>query len=226
MHSKRRGLLVVLVGTDGSGKTTQAKELLRFLAARRIPTAYVQNRFETWALAPIGAIGRMVFLRRHRMESDYTAFSSSVRGLFRNRALSFLFAYYHLSLQVIHSFFSVRIPLAVGKCVVCERYVYDWLLNMTLDHGRGSEEIGRCSRLLHRLAPRPDLLFFIDVPEEVAYARKDDIPSVAYLRDRRKAYVAIAQLEGAETMPGDDDPRVLQDRIRRRCMEVYERNGS
>lgn len=37
----------------------------------------------------------------------------------------------------------------------------------------------------------PDILFLIDLPEEIAHKRKDDVPSVDYLRDRRKMYLYI-----------------------------------
>jgi dTMP kinase len=41
------------------------------------------------------------------------------------------------------------------------------------------------------LLPKPDLVFLVNLPEEVAYQRKDDIPSVDYLKKKRAVYLRM-----------------------------------
>ena len=44
---------------------------------------------------------------------------------------------------------------------------------------------------LQRWLPEPNLVFLADVPEEIAYQRKDDVPSIEYLKERRQRYLRI-----------------------------------
>jgi dTMP kinase len=41
------------------------------------------------------------------------------------------------------------------------------------------------------ILPTPDVTFLVDLPEEVAYRRKNDVPHIDYLKDRRKVYHQI-----------------------------------
>lgn len=40
--------------------------------------------------------------------------------------------------------------------------------------------------------PEPDMVMYIDCPEEIAFKRKDDAPDVEYLADRRELYKYLA----------------------------------
>ena len=46
---------------------------------------------------------------------------------------------------------------------------------------------------LLRYSPEPDITFLIDVPEKIAYQRKDDTPSIEYLKERRKMYLDMGK---------------------------------
>ena len=49
------------------------------------------------------------------------------------------------------------------------------------------------SRLLLSLIPKDSRLIVIDVDESIAYNRKHDIPSINYLKERRKLYLTLAK---------------------------------
>lgn len=218
---KRKPLFITFIGIDGSGKTTQAKELVDFLRARGIPTAYVTNQFESWTLTPLAKIGKLFFLRRKDMRTDYAEFSTSVKKLFGNRFASSIYRNYHLALQLLHSLIKIRIPLRRGKSVVSERYIYDFIAGLTFEHGYNKEKLAPVLNRLWRLMPRPDLLFFIDVQEDVAYRRKDDIPCLDYLKERRKAYAFIAEQEVAVILDGAAEVTLLQTMIQDNYLNVF-----
>jgi dTMP kinase len=46
---------------------------------------------------------------------------------------------------------------------------------------------------LLKLIPVPDVSFLIDVPEEVAFNRKNDVPDIAYLKERRSNYLKVGK---------------------------------
>jgi len=61
--------------------------------------------------------------------------------------------------------------------VVTDRYVYDVIADL---HDAGSAS-HRIVAWLLKLFPRPTVVFYIKVPPELAYVRKDDIPSLEFL---------------------------------------------
>jgi dTMP kinase len=63
------------------------------------------------------------------------------------------------------------------EIVIVDRYVYDVMAGL-----EGDKQASRFLFALFKLFPRPSIVFFISVPLEVAYHRKDDIPSIDFLR--------------------------------------------
>ena len=50
------------------------------------------------------------------------------------------------------------------------------------------KETNELLKKILRHIPNPDNIFFIDIPEEIALKRKEDIPSLDYLKIRAKYY--------------------------------------
>jgi thymidylate kinase len=61
--------------------------------------------------------------------------------------------------------------------LVVDRYVYDVIQGL---HGQDTTS-RRIVAWLTKLFPQPTVVFYIKVPPELAYARKDDIPSLEFL---------------------------------------------
>jgi dTMP kinase len=192
------------MGIDGSGKSTQAKELLREFERRGLAVRHVDNRFEEWAVRPLLKLGKRLFLRRSNREENYSDHQRSVKRLFTNPWFSFVRGGYIVGCQVAHGILKVRLPLARRTHVICERYVYDAVSVLSIEHGCTEETTNQVFGMIWKLLPRPDLLFLIDVPVETAWSRKDDIPSPEYLKEYREAYRAIADREGAIIINGCD----------------------
>ena len=58
---------------------------------------------------------------------------------------------------------------------------------MNYSKGITTRELKRYSSLF----PKPDIIFLVDVPAEIAYQRKCDVPSLSYLEERNKIYHSI-----------------------------------
>jgi thymidylate kinase len=50
----------------------------------------------------------------------------------------------------------------------------------------------RSAQRIEHFLPKADVCLFLNVSEEVAFSRKDDIPSAEYLRERKARYLALA----------------------------------
>jgi dTMP kinase len=213
--------LVCFAGIDGSGKTTLAKYLVETMAQNGIKCKYVYGRLEPFILKPFIALGGKIFLREVDMFEDYEQYSNV-----KNRAIkqhSFLFTVYRRILlfdYLLQILFRVRIPFMLGKTIVCDRYVYDTIItDLSVDMNYSKSEITDLIKRLFCIAPRPDLAFLIDLPEEIAFQRKDDTPSIEYLRERRHIYLDVGKEEGMLVLDGSIDLTEIENLITDEVLE-------
>ena len=162
--NNKRGRLVVFEGTDGSGKTTQAKLLLNYLKKNKIPNAYISfPRYESsmW--------GKMV---RRFLDGDFG------QGVDPYLA-SMLYAGDRAAASE-----TINKWIGEGKIVVCNRYVASNIGHMGakfVDTKKRKEYILWLTELEYKenAIPKEDLVFLLQVPikttKELMKNRKLDI---------------------------------------------------
>lgn len=187
----KKGTLICFIGIDGSGKTTQAKALSESLARSGINTGYVWSRFEPKLIKPLVAIAKGLFFRGKDVFRDYAGYVNTKRNLSKNTVLLATYQYLLLFDYFLQIFQRVKVPLMRGKVIVCDRYIHDTVADLAVDYGYSDEQVQKTLRSYLRLFPKPDLVFLLDLPEELAYQRKGDVPSIDYLTERRKIYLNI-----------------------------------
>ncbi|ELZ31375.1 hypothetical protein C474_08737 [Halogeometricum pallidum JCM 14848] len=100
-------------------------------------------------------------------------------------------------------FARVVVPLYQHDYVVCDRYFYDTLLtDLSGDVIPEPQEAVDRYRMYSKLIPSPDFEFYVQIPPEVSLERKDDIPDIEYLRDRKRFYDVFAQAYGMSVLDG------------------------
>ncbi|HUU41342.1 MAG TPA: hypothetical protein VMW42_10390, partial [Desulfatiglandales bacterium] len=67
-----------------------------------------------------------------------------------------------------------------------------------------------------------DLVFLIDLPEEIAFTRKNDIQSVEYLRERRHIYIEMADRYGFIKLDGQAKPETILTQARQAVEKKYD----
>ena len=107
---------------DGSGKSTLAQMLAAELAARGMKSRYAYGRFRPRMIKPLAAIGHALFLRNQDVYQDYSGYSATRKALFRNRFLAFTYENLLLLDYCLQTILRVRIPLARGQSLICDRY--------------------------------------------------------------------------------------------------------
>jgi dTMP kinase len=78
--------------------------------------------------------------------------------------------------------------------------------------------------LRHSLAflPKPDLVFLLDLPEALAYQRKDDIVSLDFLRARRAVYLQMAHDHDITVLDASANQDHLLRSVSARVIDVIE----
>ncbi len=140
----RTGRLVVLEGIDGAGTTTQGQRLETTLTARGRDVHLTREP----TTGPIGRLLREYLAGRHH-PSDATT-------------LALLFA----ADRADHLAREIEPALARGALVITDRYYHSSLAY------QGTGEDRDFIRTINRRARRPDLTLFLEVPVEIAAARR------------------------------------------------------
>jgi dTMP kinase len=140
----KRGAFICIEGIDASGKTTQARRLVRNLRRKGIDAVYTTEPSS-------GKVGRLI--RRYVLDRKRRV-PIGVEAL--------LFA----ADRVEHMETEIKPALESGKVVVCDRYVYSTLAYQ----GAAGLDL-KWIELINRFALAPDLALFLDVPPEIVVKR-------------------------------------------------------
>ncbi|MCI2415175.1 MAG: dTMP kinase [Candidatus Aramenus sp.] len=209
-----RGLLIAFEGIDGSGKSSQASLLRDWMSKRRFTFLTEWNSSE-WI---------------HDIIKE-----AKKKGLLTPLTFSLIHA-----TDFADRYEKYVLPmLRLGFAVICDRYVYTAYARDTV-RGVSLEWVKK----LYSFARRPDVVFYIRVPPEVALERllrsrrqvkpaeagADVFPGLTpeegflkYQSAILEVYDKVSQEENNfVVVDGTKDPREVQNEIRRKVVEVWE----
>lgn len=196
--------LVCLIGIDGTGKTTLARNTVAALRAQGVRSSYLYGRTVPLVSRLLMAVGRATLLRRHDLWQDYRAYAADKKRVSRHRALAWPYAASIWLDYLVQVWAKLLLRLPSGGIVVLDRYVYDTVISDLAVHLDYSPD--QAMQAVERglvLLPKPALTILLDLPEEVAFARKNDMPHVDYLRERRSRYLELQARPEVELLEAD-----------------------
>jgi thymidylate kinase len=173
---KPPGLVVVLCGADGCGKSTAARKVVESLSGTFSPA---KGRHYHWK-PPL-------FSTRRRAVRGPVSNPHGQPA--RNAAWSLLYFCFHWLEFFLGAFTAVKPAVFKGGLVLIDRFYYDFFV----DPRRYRLRLPPCvARLGYRLLPKPDLVFLLDAPPEVLQSRKQEVPLEETAR-QRDAYRQLVQ---------------------------------
>lgn len=206
-----KSLFICFIGIDGSGKTSLAKGLVKSTPRLGIKSKYVRCRFESFKLLWIfiEVVKKVLIVSGKKKTDNSPEGTETRRELFKNPFFSRVYEnllFFDYFWQIL---FKVRLPLAFGKNIICDRYFYDTVIDMAVDFGSTEPEVHKMVSKFLSIAPEPGLVFLVDLPVEVAYRRnllKSDGLRQDYIAERRNVYLSLGKrreitvLNGAQSL--------------------------
>jgi len=190
----KRGFLIAFTGIDGSGKTTQGKLLEEVLKHKGEEISYVWSRWDSFLLRPL--------IKRWKNCLKSNTFGHNFNNKIKKSKQKILnnpiFCYAWLALFFLEYsfqiFIKVRILLAKKMFIISDRTFYDSIIDQAINLGKWQDFLLDTldSFWIRILFPKPDMVIYIDCPENIAFSRKTDLPSIEYLIERRALYLKLA----------------------------------
>jgi len=205
--------LINIIGIDGAGKTTLAQSLARAMRRTDPKVHYRYCQYFARILYPVKLLARLSVMRKTDEFKNYAAYNDKKKTTSsRFPLLAGIYAFIWLFDYLLQITFKITIPVLLGRRLVIDRYIFDIAVNLSLTTNRKVDFAEKLINWFSRFSVRPDLVIYIDLPEEIAFKRKEDIQHIEYLRERRERYLWLAEKFGFEIIDGTGKPeRVLEE---------------
>ena len=164
--------IVVVTGVDGSGKTTQTQLLKKFFQQKGVTVGLVQQ-FDSETIFGKEILKKMgpylIQLERGVSDKSYFNKNTNKRKSFAKR----VFKFFALNRILIVGFYHTWIKILKNRektILIYDRYYYDdlikakWMYNVS----------NRIEAVVLKFVIQPSILFYLDVPPEIACSREFD----------------------------------------------------
>ena len=195
-------MLIAISGVDGSGKTTYAAILSEILDLCELRKRIVWSRVgSSNFLKPFSKMAQIFYNLKTgkglKKNSDNLEESEARRkDLFGKSSVTKLLGVHLLLLEMLWQYsFKVALPLLQKKVVICDRYIYDTLVDITTRYGINPNDFeGKLFRkILTALAPKPDIAYVLFIPHREAIRReKADLRISQLVKHQISTYREIA----------------------------------
>lgn len=161
-------------------------------------------------LYPIKLAAKLSVMRRTDEFKNYNEYNRTKKGASsRFPLLANVYAGVWLLDYIIQILFKLSLPLVFGKKLVVDRYIFDIAVNISLTTNNAVTHAEKIIAFFFKIAPKPDIVIFIELPDEVAFNRKSDIQDVDYLRERSERYRELSPKYGFYSIDGTKTPEQM-----------------
>jgi len=189
-----KGKLICFIGLDGAGKSTLSNSLQSYFLSKGMKTKIIWVKLGV----PIINIPKIVYklvliFSKSRSRNDKSSDKSDISPfkIPKNPIIRKLYLIYILLDHWFQILTKVRMPLIFGYYVICDRYIADSIVDLVVNFGIKYEDAKSTIKKFIGI-PKPDYAFYIKVPPEVAFMRKNEGYLLEYLTSKENIYSKIA----------------------------------
>jgi thymidylate kinase len=226
-------MLVSISGIDGSGKSLQVERLKQAFETCDVRVRCVWARgASSRGVGTVMRAGKRVLKAKEAdaggpshdghdtPKGEAKRFEERQRRL-KNPFVRWIFSLvYAVDLKLTYVL-KVRFLLLTGNVVICDRYVYDALVDFALFTGTDASRPPFALNLMRVMVPRPRVAVVLDVDPEEALRRKPDEGGVAHLDVARRMFNEIAESHRLTTIPAGASAEATQERIAKESLDAF-----
>ena len=189
-----KGKFICIIGIDGSGKTTLTNNIIKQEKNIGSIFEYRWCKPKSIIFQVIIKIKNTFFIRENDKKKNYVKSKKLKEQFTQNILIRGLFENFSLCGYILKMQYNVSLPLFLGKNLIADRYIYDTIVDLAYDLNYEEKKISEKIEFLMRYLPQPDILIYMNISEEIAFKRKDDVPSIEFLSNKRKIYEKILEI--------------------------------
>jgi len=161
------GMMVVLLGPDGAGKSTVAKGALKLASG-----SFYSGELRYWRPCLFPQMKRLLhFWEPLPMDQDGNPHPHDHK---KESMFKSLIRFFYYSIDYILGFYLKIYPQIIEKkLIIMDRYYYDFLIDL---HRYNFNISKRLPDVLLPLIPKPDLVIYLHASPEVLLKRKQELP--------------------------------------------------
>ena len=203
--------VICIIGVDGTGKTAHAVETLNYLQSKGQRCKYVWFGQPYVISYPFMVLCRFLGLTKmHYLQQSQTYVEHQY---YRNKPVALIWPWLVLIDLKISASLRVFLLALLGYTVVCDRYIYDILVEIMSDINDYKFYDKVVGRAILRLRPKSTFIVLFDVSDLTAFQRKKDIPNIEYVTRRRRSYHLIAKHLKIPIINADQPFEVVQKQL-------------
>ena len=187
---------IIFMGPDGSGKSTQARNIARMLTNRgfKVRFCWIRGPHSIASILSRFLIKLGYFRLIETSESSYKVFDPKLLT-----GLGALWGFIEFLSVLPWIITRMYLPLLLGRIVVADRYILDTIVYALYYVGPGFMNVW--GKILLCMVPKDSFLICMDADTHVLLERRRNEPlTMDYLIFQRKAYKKLTKQIGAVTM--------------------------
>lgn len=199
----QRGMIVSLSGIDGSGKTVHSRALQEAFEIAEVKARIYWSRFGSSAQNN-GADHKQM---SENHPSDIAASLARRRQRLQHPLVRAGWLGLNLLASIMRFTVHVRFPRWFGGVIICDRYIYDAMVEINASMPGGSRWPATAERLLALVCPRPDAAWLLDVSPHLCVVRqaheKGGAATCEELSKQRTMFHSLATTYGLRVLKTD-----------------------
>jgi thymidylate kinase len=199
----QKPMFICITGIDGVGKTTHVNLIIEHLRKKGIKCQYKWLRFHHLFSLPLLAFCRVAGYTRMSALGDSQ--KCSYHEFYKSRFVSAVYPWILFFDTFLFTTIKVYIPMFFGTSIVCDRFVYDTLIDLavaTKDHEIYKKPVGK---LFLKLIPKNARFVMLDLDKSTIFSRRLELKDDLTFDERYALYQDFVNLFRIDVVDNDDN---------------------
>lgn len=187
----QKPMFICIMGIDGVGKTTHVNLILEHLRKKGIKCQYQWLRFHHFLSLPLLAFCRIV---GYTHVSTLGGIKCSYHEFHKSKFVSRIYPWILFFDTFLSTTIRVYIPMFFGICIVCDRFVYDTLIDLAI--ATKSNEIHEkfVGKLFLTMIPKNGKFVMLSLEKPLIFLRRPELKDDITFDERSILFKKFANL--------------------------------